>query len=195
MAQNIALLDEEIQSKIYTIRDLKVMLDKDLAELYEVPTKSLNQTVKRNIKRFPSDFMFQLTDDEKNELVTNCDHLRKLKYSPQLPYVFTEHGVATLSGVLKSKRAIEMNIQIMRAFVAMRKFISSTAEIFQRLDKVETKHIENDKKFERVFRAIENKDIKPKQGIFYDCFKKLCRFKNIAWIYLAVLYIYSSGFD
>ena len=112
--------------------------------------------------------MFQLTDDEKNKLVTNCDHLQKLKYSPKSPYVFTEQGVATLSGILKSKRAIDVNIQIMRAFVAMRKFISSNAQIFHRLDRVEMNQIEYDQKFELVFRAIENKEIVQKQGIFFN---------------------------
>ena len=165
----LAGLDEnQIKNKILTIRGLQVMLDSDLAVLYEVTTKVLNQSVKRNIERFPSDFIFQLTDDEKNELVTNCDHLQKLKYSSQLPYVFTEQGVATLSGILKSKRAIDVNIQIMRAFVAMRKFISSNAQIFHRLDRVEMNQIEYDQKFELVFRAIENKEIVQKQGIFFN---------------------------
>ncbi len=165
----LAGLDEnQIKNKILTIRGLQVMLDSDLAVLYEVTTKVLNQSVKRNIERFPSDFIFQLTDDEKNELVTNCDHLQELKYSSQLPYVFTEQGVATLSGILNSKRAIDVNIQIMRAFVALRKFISSNAQIFQRLDRVEMNQIEYDQKFELVFRAIENKEIVQKQGIFFN---------------------------
>ena len=165
----LAGLDEnQIKNKILTIRGLQVMLDSDLAVLYEVTTKVLNQSVKRNIERFPSDFIFQLTDDEKNELVTNCDHLQKLKYSSQLPYVFTEQGVATLSGILNSKRAIDVNIQIMRAFVALRKFISSNAQMFHRLDRVEMNQIEYDQKFELVFRAIENKEIVQKQGIFFN---------------------------
>jgi hypothetical protein len=144
------------------------MLDKDLAELYDVSTKVLNQAVKRNIERFPSDFMFQLTENEKIELVTNCDHLQKLKYASQLPSVFTEHGITTLSGLLRSKRAIEANIQIMRAFVAMRKFLASNAQLFQRIDKTEQKLLEHDDKFERVFNLIEDKGLKPKKGIFFD---------------------------
>ncbi len=157
-----------IKNKIYTIRGLQVMLDNDLAELYGVKTKVLNQAVKRNIDRFPDDFIFQLTENERNELVTNCDHLQKLKYSSQLPYAFTEQGVATLSGVLKSKKAIEVNIQIMRAFVSMRKFISNNVQLFQRLDKTEQKLLEHDDKFEQVFNAIESKNIKPQKGIFFD---------------------------
>ncbi|MEW6095037.1 MAG: ORF6N domain-containing protein [bacterium] len=93
------------------------MLDRDLAELYGVSTKVLNQAVKRNLKRFPEDFMFRLTNAEKYKVVTNCDHLRVLKFSPQLPFAFTEQGVAMLSSVLNSERAIMVNIQIMRAFI------------------------------------------------------------------------------
>lgn len=110
---------ERIEAKIILIRGQKVMLDRDLAELYGVPTKRLNEQVKRNIKRFPEDFMFQLTKEEKIELVANCDHLRPLKYSTQLPYVFTEQGVAMLSSVLNSERAILVNIQIMRTFTPL----------------------------------------------------------------------------
>ena len=159
---------KEIKNKIYTIRRLQVMLDRDLAELYGVQTKALNQAVKRKSERFPEDFMFQLTEREKNELVTNCDHLQLLKHSSQPPYVFTEQGVANLSGVLKSKKAVEVNIQIMRAFVVMRRFLASNAQIFYRLDNVEKKQIEHDHKIEKIFDAIESKDIKPQKGIFFD---------------------------
>ena len=128
MVDNSLIISEQIiQNKIYAIRGFQIMLDRDLAELYEVPTKRLNEQVKRNMERFPKDFMFQLTEIEKNELVAKCDHLKSLKFSYQNPYVFTEQGVATLSGVLKSKKAAEVNIHIIRAFVAMRKFISSNA--------------------------------------------------------------------
>jgi len=159
-----------IKDKIHIIRGLQVMLDSDLAELYEVPTKALNQAVRRNIERFPKDFMFQLTENEKNKLVTNCDRLDSLKHSSQNPYVFTEQGVATLSGVLKNKKAVQINIQIMRAFVAMRRFISKNGEIFLRLDNVERKQIEyqiiTDDKFNKIFNALGSK--KPKQGIFFN---------------------------
>lgn len=104
------LSQKVIQSKIFFFRGTRVMLDRDLAELYAVETKVLNQAVKRNIKRFPNDFMFKLTRKEKQEVVTICDHLKILKYSPHLPYVFTEQGITMLSCVLNSQRAIHVNI-------------------------------------------------------------------------------------
>ena len=104
------ILHDVIEKKILLIRGHKVMLDRDLAKLYGVATKALNQAVKRNIKRFPDDFMFRLIDSEKEELVTNCDHLKNLKFSSQLPYAFTEQGVAMLSSVLNSERAILVNM-------------------------------------------------------------------------------------
>jgi len=167
--KELGILDKNrIKNKIYTIRGLQVIVDSDLALLYEVSTKALNQAVKRNNDRFPSDFMFQLTADEKTKLVTNCDHLQNLKYSSQLPFVFTEHGITSLSGVLRSKKAIEINVQIVRAFVAMRKFIASNAQIFQRLDRNEQKLLEHDQKFEKIFDAIESKELIPQKGIFFD---------------------------
>jgi len=164
------LSDDFVIKKIHRIRGIQVMLDSDLAGLYCVPVKALNQAVKRNKERFPNDFMFQLTKLEKNELVTNCDYLKNLKFSPNNPYVFTEQGVATLSGILKSERAIEVNIKIMRAFVSMRRFISKNAEIFYRIDSVEKKQFEfeikTDHQFEKIFNALEKS--KPKQGIFFN---------------------------
>ena len=113
-----------IENKIYEIRGQKVMLDFDLAEMYEVETKRLKEAVRRNIERFPEDFMFQLTEYEWNELVANCDQLPATqKHSYILPSAFTEQGVAMLSGVLRSPRAIEVNINIMRAFVRMRQYL------------------------------------------------------------------------
>ncbi len=155
-----------IKDKIHTIREMQVILDRDLAEMYEVDTKRLNEQVKRNINRFPKKFMFQLTENEKEELVANCDHLNSLKFSTQLPYAFTEQGVAMLSGVLRSKKAIEVSINIMNAFVSMRKFISKNAELFMRLDNVDKKLIEHDENFKEVFDALEMKE--PKQGIFFE---------------------------
>lgn len=166
------LSGDSVIQRIHTIRRIQVMLDSDLAELYCVPVKALNQAVKRNKDRFPDDFMFQLIKLEKDELVTNCDYLRNLKFSPNNPYAFTEQGIATLSGILKSKRAIEVNIKIMRAFVSMRKFISKNAEIFYRLSSVEQKQLEfqlkTDQNFEKVFDAIEDKTFHKKQGIFFE---------------------------
>jgi hypothetical protein len=112
--------DELIMNKILIIRGVKVMIESDLAGLYGVPTKRLNEQVKRNIKRFPEDFMFRLTEQEKQELVPNCDHLKRLRFSPNLPYVFTEHGAVMLASILNSDRAIIVNIQIVRVFTRMR---------------------------------------------------------------------------
>jgi len=144
------------------------MLDKDLAELYTVETRVLNQAVKRNSERFPGNFMFQLTDLEAELLVSQNVIPSKKHLGGHLPYAFTEQGVAMLSGVLKSDTAIRISIQIMSAFVAMRKFIASNVQIFHRLEIVEEKQIEYDKKFELVFDAIQSKDIKPEKGIFFD---------------------------
>jgi len=160
--------EKNLQDYIYTIRDKQVMLDRDLALLYQVETKVLNQAVKRNIDRFPQDFRFQLTNEEKNELVTNCDRFKNLKHSSSNPYAFTEQGISMLSAVLKSKIAIEVSIKIIRAFVQMRKVLLSNASIFQRLENVEQKLLTHDKDFEKIFKALENKHKIPTQGIFYD---------------------------
>ena len=248
---SLALNTDNIKSKIYTIRGMQVMLDADLAELYNVEPKRLNEQVKRNIERFPENFMFQLTEEEYNSLRSQIVTLNNLKsefttqnegnlksqfatssveplrsqivtsmYKPlnpkkmasgaefihptdtlekegygdlksqfttsnrqnlksqivisrwggrrALPYAFTEQGVAMLSGVLKSETAVRISIQIINAFVVMKKFISSNAQIFQRLDNVERKQIEYDKNFEQVFDAIQGKELKPEKGIFFD---------------------------
>ncbi len=157
-----------IKNMIFSFRGLQVMIDRDLAELYGVPTKRLNEQVKRNLNRFPESFRFQLIDNEKIELVANCDRFEKLKHSSVNPYAFTEQGVAMLSAVLHSQTAVEVSIKIMEAFVDMRKFILNNATIFQRLDKIEQEQIESNKKFELLFQALESDTIKPKQGIFYN---------------------------
>jgi len=166
--QNQIISIRNIQNLIFTIRGIQTMIDRDLAELYGVEVKRLNEQVKRNIGRFPAEFRFQLDNTEKEELVANCDRFEKLKHSSVNPYAFTEQGVAMLSAVLRSETAVKVSIQIMQAFVQMKKFISVNAGIFQRLDKVERKQIETDQKFEQIFKALEDKSIKPKQGIFYD---------------------------
>ena len=152
-----------IQRKIFTIREFQVMVDSDLASFYGIETKVLNQAVKRNIERFPEDFMFQLTKNEKDELVTNCDHLHQLKFSSSLPKVFTEQGVAMLSGVLKSETAIKMSILIINAFVEMRKFLINNASLFSRIDTVEKRQLkhemETDEKFEKVFDASQSSNL------------------------------------
>jgi len=164
---------QDINSKIYTIRGLQVMFDRDLANLYEIETKVFKQAVNRNIERFPKDFMFELTKEEldnwRSQFVTSNSDKMGLR---RTPYVFTEQGVSMLSGILKSKIAININIDIIRAFVNTRKFISSNNELFQRLDSIEKKQIgyklKSDEKFEKLFGLIESKDIKLSQGIFYN---------------------------
>ena len=146
--------EEVIERKIFMIRGHKVMLDRDLAELYGVSTKVLNQAVKRNMSRFPQDFMFQLTGVEKEEVVTNCDHLKSLKFSPQLPYAFTEQGVAMLSSVLKSERAVQVNIAIMRAFVKLRQILSMNKELAHKLAELERKIEKHDVDIQAIFEAI-----------------------------------------
>jgi len=140
-----------IAKRILTIRGQRVMIDRDLAELYEVQTKRLNEAVKRNLKRFPKDFIFQLTDEEQQYVVANCDHLKNLKYSYQNAFVFTEHGVTMLASILNSDKAIEINVQVVRAFIQLRQYAiaqtSKTKEI-EELRKMLMLHIENcDNKF------------------------------------------------
>ena len=128
---------DAISSRIVVIRAQKVMIDADLADLYGVPTKALNQAVKRNAKRFPEDFMFQLTAAEKAEVVTNCDHLAKLKFSKSLPFAFTEHGAIQAANVLASTQAVEMGVYVVRAFVRLREVLASNRELAIRLDGLE----------------------------------------------------------
>jgi len=134
-----ATLLPRIETRIQVIRGLKVMVDADLAELYGVPTKALNQAVKRNHARFPSDFMFRLVAAEKAQVVTNCDHLRKLKYSRAMPHVFTEHGAIQVANVLASSQAVEMGIYVVRAFVRLREMAATHGDLAKRLDDLERK--------------------------------------------------------
>jgi hypothetical protein len=146
--------DEQIANKIFLVRGKKVILDRDLAELYDVETRRLNEQVKRNIDRFPSDFMFQLTDEElenmKSQFATSSWGGRR-----KLPFAFTERGVAMLSGVLNSKRAIKVNIQIMRIFTRMRKMLETHEAILKKLDELERKDIEHDKKILLIFEFLK----------------------------------------
>jgi hypothetical protein len=158
---------DNIQDSIFTFRELQVMIDRDLATLYCVETKVLNQAVKRNRERFPENFRFQLSDKEKQQLVTDCDRFEKLKHSSNNPYAYTEQGVAMLSAVLHSKTAIKVSIHIMQAFVEMKKFIATNAGIFHRLDKVEQKILQSDENFKKLFKALEDRKITPKQDIFF----------------------------
>ncbi|MDA8084597.1 MAG: ORF6N domain-containing protein [Nitrospiraceae bacterium] len=148
------ILQEVIESKILLIRGKKVMLDRGLAMLYGVETKVLNQAVKRNVRRFPEDFMFQLLPTEKVELVTNCDRFRTLRHSTIMPYVFTENGVAMLSSVLNSERAISVNIQIMRAFTRIREMLSGHKELAHKLTQLEGRIDKHDGEIKAIFGAI-----------------------------------------
>jgi len=159
---------EKISGKIYLIRDQKVMLDRDLAELYEVETKQLKRAVKRNIDRFPKDFMFELTKNEleswRYQFGTSKGEIKGLRYKP---LAFTEQGVAMLSSVLRSKRAIHVNIQIMRAFNQLRKMIASHEDLKHKIEDMEKKY---DKQFRIVFETITqliDEDQKPKKKIGY----------------------------
>ncbi|MBU4486402.1 MAG: ORF6N domain-containing protein [Candidatus Delongbacteria bacterium] len=176
--------EKELKDKIYNIRGFQVMLDRDLAELYGVETRILNQAVKRNKDRFPSEFRFTLNIQEmrnirsqfvilnkhENSLKSNIINSKdeRGKHSKFLPYVFTQEGVAMLAGVLKSEIAVKVSIHIIKAFIEMRKFIQSNGQLFQRLDKIEVKLLENDQKFEKVFSALESKDSLPKQGVYFE---------------------------
>jgi hypothetical protein len=142
---------ETIERSILSIRDHRVMLDADLADLYRVPTKVLNQAVKRNKDRFPPDFMFQLTTEEKDEVVTSCDHLRRLKISPTLPFTFTEHRAIMLANVLRSRAAVHVSIQIVRAFIKLREAVALHKDLARRLKELESKY---DAQFKAVFDAL-----------------------------------------
>ena len=168
--KDLVLKNQNIKDKIFTLRGVQVMLDRDLAELYGVETKRLNEQVKRNTERFPSRYRFQLTKEEYLSLRSHFATLEtgKGKHQKYLPYVFTEQGVSMLSAVLKSKTAVAVSIKIIDTFISMKNFISQNAGIFQRLDNVEQKQIKTDKKIDKIFKALEDKSIKPKQGIFFD---------------------------
>ena len=178
---------ENIKNLIHVIRGKQVMLDRDLARLYGVEARALNQAVQRNIERFPEDFMFQLSKEEfenlRSQIVTSSEE-EILKSQNVIsswggirkwPYVFTENGVAMLSSVLRSQQAININIQIMRAFNAMRHFIASNAQVFQRVENIEknilalnASKVDTDKKLEEVFRRLDDGNATPKQAVFYD---------------------------
>ena len=158
-----------IQNKILVIRNQQVMLDRDIAELYGVETRILNQAVKRNMERFPNEFCFQLNEDEfekwKSQFVISNSIKMGLR---KRPFAFTEQGVAMLSAVLKSDTAVTASIQIMKAFVSMRKFLLSNAQIFQRLDSLEIHRIESDKRIDELFTRMDRYKIDDTQGIFFQ---------------------------
>lgn len=157
-----------VENRIFAIRGVQVIIDKDLAELYGVQTFRLNEQVKRNARRFPESFRFQLNQQETDELIANCDRLNGLKHSSSCPYAFTEQGVAMLSAVLRSDQVVEISIRIMNAFVAMRHFMLSNAQVFQRLDRMEHKQLETEHKIEQIFDKLEEHSVVPKQNNFFD---------------------------
>lgn len=164
-----------VENRILIIRGVQVILDRDLADLYNVETKRLNEQVRRNLLRFPENFRFQLTQNEFQELVANCDRFSSLKHSTVCPFAFTEQGVAMLASVLRSETAIRVSIRIMDAFVSMRHFLINNADVFRRLSTIEYHQLEmmqhqqeSDKRIDEVFRRLDEGSVQPKQGIFYD---------------------------
>lgn len=152
---------EVIEQRIFLIRGRKVMVDRDLAELYGVKTKQLNRQVKRNIQRFPEEFMFRLTEEERAELVPIWHRFRTMKHSSVLPYVFTEHGVAMLASVLNSERAIKISISIIKTFVKLREIISTHKELALKLGQLERKIEKHDEEIKTIFDAIRQLMIPP----------------------------------
>ena len=148
------VLPEKIQHKILLIRSDKVMIDSDLAQLYGVTTKRLNEQVKRNRARFPIDFMFQLTPEEKEKVVANCDHLHNLKFSSTRPYAFTEHGAIMLASVLNSRKAVEVSILVVRAFVKLRQLLLSHKQLFEKLREIEMNYEKHDQHIITLYKAI-----------------------------------------
>jgi hypothetical protein len=159
----------EIRNLIYSIRGKQVMLDSSLASLYKVETKNLNKAVKRNIERFPASFCFQLTEEELENLRFQIG-TSSLTYGGRryLPHVFTEQGIAMASAILRSDIAVKVSVEIIEAFVEMRRMLISNASLFHRLDKIELKQLKADQKFEEIFKALESNTLHSENGIFYN---------------------------
>ena len=184
-----------IRSRIFTIRGVQVMLDRDLAELYGVATKRLNEQVKRNVERFPSTFMFQLSLSEMRELVANCDRFKSMKHSSVPMTAFTEHGIIMLASVLKSAVAIEASIRITETFVAMRKALASIAPLLARIEATDRRQIadqakndanqeRNEERFKLILDAMQDKKFPPQKVFFdgqvYDAFEQMKKFVRMA---------------
>jgi hypothetical protein len=171
MENKLIITSKEIENQIYTVRGQQVMLDSDLASIYQVETKVFNQAVKRNAERFPENFRFQLAQQEfdtinlRSQIVTSSLNYGGRRY---LPYVFTEQGIAMLASVLRSTVAVNVSIEIMNAFVEMRRVLMSNASLFHRLDKIELKQLEANQKFEEIFKALESDKLQSDKGIFYN---------------------------
>ena len=166
------ILKPEYESLIFHLRGIKVMIDADLAALYDVSTKALKQQVKRNKERFPEDFMFEITKTEKDELVTNCDRLSSLKHSSVMPLAFSEQGVSMLSSVLRSKKAIKINIEIMRAFARYRALIIETEELKSEIMKLDDKLNQGFKFLLEKIDALHQKESKPRVAVGFKINKK-----------------------
>ena len=168
---NSLIKQDGIETRILLIRGQRIMIDRDLAELFDVETKYLNRQVRRNIERFSGEFMFRLTRREKNELVTNWHRFTILKHSSSLPYAFTEHGVAMLATVLNSKLAVKASIRIIKAFIKLRRFILTHKQLAKKLKQLESKVEKHDGEIQSIFEAIRNLTLlpeKPKRKIgFY----------------------------
>jgi hypothetical protein len=144
-----------LEGLILFIREERVLLDADLAEIYGVSTKALNQAVKRNAERFPYDFMFQLSDVEKQEVVTNCDHLSRLKYSKVRPYAFTEHGALMVANVLSSKEAVKISLYVVRAFIKQRKLLTMQSDILKKLAQMDAKLLGHDEALRAIWNELQ----------------------------------------
>jgi hypothetical protein len=144
-----------LESLILTLRHQKVILDADLAGLYGVPNKALNQAIKRNADRFPADFLFQLTEDEKTEVVTNCDHLSRLKFSRTRPFAFTEHGALMAANVLNSPDAVKMSVYVVRAFIKQREIMLAQADVLKRLSQMDAHLLKHDDALRVIWRELQ----------------------------------------
>ena len=193
---------DAIRSRIFTIRGVQVMLSPDLADLYQVETRSFNQSVKRNLKRFPDNFRFQLTKAELEEVITKCDNPDRLRFSPQLPFAFTEQGIAMLSGVLNSDIAIQVSIRIMNTFVAMRRALASIAPLLERIEATDRRQIadqmrndanqaRNEERFKLILDAMQDKKFPPQKvfydGQIYDAFEQMKKFVRMAKTELIII--------
>jgi hypothetical protein len=163
---------DRIENRILQVRGERVIIDADLASFYGVPTRRLNEQVKRNIERFPEDFVFQLSLEEKKEVIANCDHLNKLKYSKALPYVFTEHGAIMAANVLNSGRAVQMGVFVVRAFVNLRRSVASHQELGRKLAQLEKRIVGHDTQLFSIVQALKSllstKDVPKKRRIGFE---------------------------
>jgi len=158
-----AVTVESVASKILNLRGQRVIIDADLARLYGVETRKLNQAVKRNIERFPDDFMFQITKEEKEQVITNCDHLSQLKFSSYFPKVFTEHGAIMAANILNSTKAVEMSIFVVRAFIRLREMFSTQKKLSDKLAELERRLSSHDKDINMIINAIRQLMAPPAQ--------------------------------